>query len=292
MAQKKPKHLKKRLFSSYLTTTLSISMVLFLVGLMSILLVNAKRLSDYLMENIGVTLIIQEGTREVDVIRLQKKLDATGYIKSTRFIDKETAAEELQKDLGEDFVEFLGYNPLLASIDVNLYANYTNTDSLTLLEKKFLEFPEVSEVYYQKNLVKQLNRNVSKISFILMALSALMLIIFVALINNTIRLSIYSKRFLINTMQLVGATRAFIRRPFVSRGILHGIYGAIIACSMLLGIIFSYQRELIGIIDFQNIETLGIIVGMVLIMGILISGISTFFAVNKFLALKFDELFY
>jgi len=292
MAHKKPKRLKKRLFSSYLTTTLSISMVLFLVGLMSILLVNAKRLSDYMMENIGVTLIINEDARDVDVIKLQKKLEATEYIKSTRFVDKETAAKELQNELGEDFVEFLGYNPLLASIDIKLYAVYANPDSLILLEKKFLELPEVSEVHYQRNLVKQLNRNVSKMSLILMVLSSLMLIIFIALINNTIRLSIYSKRFLINTMQLVGATRAFIRRPFVSKGILHGIYGAIIACTMIMGIIYSYQKELMGIIDFRNIETLGIIVGMVFLMGMLISGISTYFAVNKFLRLKFDELFY
>jgi cell division transport system permease protein len=267
-------------------------MVLFLVGLMSILLINAKRISNYMMENIGVTLIIQNEARDVDVIRLQKKLDATGYIKSTHFIDKESAAEELQRELGEDFVEFLGYNPLLASIDVKLYADYANPDSLALLEKKFLEFPEIREVYYQRNLVKQLNRNVNKISFILMLLSGLMLIIFVALINNTIRLSIYSKRFLINTMQLVGATRAFIRLPFISRGILHGIYGAIIACSMLLGTIFSYQKELIGIIDFQDTETLGIVMGMVFAVGVLISGISTYFAVNKFLTLKFDQLFY
>ncbi|WP_106540748.1 cell division protein FtsX [Prolixibacter denitrificans] len=292
MSKRKPRRLKRRLFSSYFTTTLSISMVLFLFGLMGLLLLNAKRLSDYVKENIGVTLILNDNARDVDVIRLQKKLDATDYIKSTRFVDKATAAKELKKELGEDFVDFLGYNPLLSSIDVKVYASYANPDSLALLEKKFLEYPEVKEVHYQRNLVRQLNRNVNKLSVILAVLSLLMLVIFIALINNAIRLSIYSRRFLINTMQLIGATRGFIRRPFMSKGVLHGIYGAIIASIMLLGLVFSYQKELKAVINFQNMETMGILLGLVFVLGILISGISTFFAVNKFLRLKFDELFY
>ena len=292
MTKKKPQRLKKSLLSSYFTTTLSISLILFLFGILGLLLINARRLSDYVMENIGVTLILKDNAREVDVIKLQKKLEATDFIKSTRFVDKVTAATELKAELGEDFVDFLGYNPLLSSIDVKVYASYTNPDSLVLLEKKFLGFPEVQEVYYQRNLVKQLHSNINKISLILFSLSLFMFIIFTALINNTIRLSIYSKRFIINTMQLVGATRSFIRRPFVAKGILYGIYGAIISCFMFLIIFVSYQKELKAFFDFQNPGILATLVGGIFLLGIFISGVSTFFAVNKFLRLKFDQLFY
>ena len=292
MARNKPQKLKTSLLSSYFSTTLSISLILFLFGLMGLLLINARRLSDFVMENIGVTLILKDDAREVDIIKLQKNLEATDFIKSTRFVDKANAAIELKKELGEDFVDFLGYNPLLSSIDVTVYAAYANPDSLMKLEKKLLTHPQIQEVYYQRDLVKQLNSNVKKISFILLAISLLMFVIFTALINNTIRLSIYSKRFLINTMQLVGATRSFIRRPFIAKSALHGIYGAIIACFMLLVIFFSYQSELKSFIDFQNPTSLGLLVAGIFLSGILITVVSTCFAVNKFLRMKFDQLFY
>ncbi len=292
MAKNKPQKLKTSLLSSYFTTTLSISMILFLFGLLGLLIINAQRLSDFVMENIGVTLILKDDAREVDVIKLQKNLEATDFIKSTRFVDKANAAIELKKELGEDFVDFLGYNPLLSSIDVTVYAAFANPDSLMMLEKKLLTHPQIQEVYYQRDLVKQLNSNVKKISFILLAISLLMFVIFTALINNTIRLSIYSKRFLINTMQLVGATRPFIRMPFIAKSALHGIYGAIIACFMLLAIFFSYQSELKSFIDFQNPTSLALLVVSIFVCGILITVVSTYFAVNKFLRLKFDQLFY
>lgn len=292
MARNKPQKLKTSLLSSYFTTTLSISMILFLFGLLGLLIINAQRLSDFVMENIGVTLILKDDAREVDVIKLQKNLEATDFIKSTRFVDKANAAIELKKELGEDFVDFLGYNPLLSSIDVTVYAAYANPDSLMMLEKKLLTHPQIQEVYYQRDLVKQLNSNVKKISFILLAISLLMFVIFTALINNTIRLSIYSKRFLINTMQLVGATRSFIRMPFIAKSALHGIYGAIIACFMLLAIFFSYQSELKSFIDFQNPTSLALLVAGIFLCGILITVVSTYFAVNKFLRMKFDQLFY
>jgi cell division transport system permease protein len=291
MAKEKYK-LRKSLFSSYFSTTLSISLILFLVGLLGLLLINTKRLSDYVMENLGVTLIIKENTREVDILKLQKTLEATPYIKSTRFVEKQAAAEELKKDLGEDFVDFLGYNPLLSSIDVKIYAGYANPESLTSLESQFLKFPEIQEVYYQKNLVKQLNANVKKLSLIIMVLGIIMFIIFIALINNTIRLSIYSKRYIINSMQLVGATRSFIRFPFIVKSVIHGIYGALIACGILLLIFFSYQSELNDFIDFQDSASLAMLVGGIFFVGIFMTSFSTYFAVNKFLRMKFDELYY
>ncbi len=291
MAKDKLK-LRKTLFSSYFSTTLSISLVLFLFGLLGLLLINTKRLADYVMENVGVTLILKENTREVDILKLQKNLETTPYIKSTRFVDKQTAADELKKELGEDFVDFLGYNPLLSSMDVKVHAEYANPDSLKLLEATFLKFPEVQEVYYQRNLVKQLNSNVQRLSFILLVLSVLMFTIFIALINNTIRISIYSKRYLINSMQLVGATRSFIRFPFIVKSVLHGIYGAIIACFILLMIFVSYQSELKDFIDFQDSASLTLLIGGIFAFGIIMTALSTYFAVNKFLRMKFDQLYY
>ncbi len=284
--------LRKSLFSSYFSTTLSISLVLFLFGLLGLLLINTNRLTNYVMENLGVTLILKDSTREVDILKLQKNLEATPYIKSTRFVDKQTAADELKKELGEDFVDFLGYNPLLSSMDVKMHAQYTNPDSLAVIEAKFLKFPEVQEVYYQRNLVKQLTSNVQKLSIIILFLSILMFTIFIALINNTIRLSIYSKRYLINSMQLVGATRSFIRFPFIVKSILHGIYGAIVACIFLLLIFFSYQSELKDFIDFQDSTSLFLLVAGIFVFGFVMTSLSTYFAVNKFLRMKFDQLYY
>jgi len=292
MAKYKAQKLKTSLFGSYFTTTLSISLILFLFGLLGLLLINAQRLSDFMKENIGVTLILKDSAREADVMKLQKTLEATDYIKSIRFVDKESAAAELKNELGEDFVDFLGFNPLLSSIDVTVYAGYANPDSLGVLEKKLLGHPEIQEVYYQRNLVKQLNANVKKVSFILLGLSLLMFIIFTALINNTIRLSIYSKRFLINTMQLVGATRSFIRRPFMAKSAVFGIYGGLIACFLFLAIFFSYQKELKSFIDFQNPTSLALLGGGIFAMGIVITMISIYLAVNKFIPMSFDQLYY
>jgi cell division transport system permease protein len=175
---------------------------------------------------------------------------------------------------------------------VKVNAEFANPESLRQLEAQFLKFPEVQEVYYQRNLVEQLNSNVKKLSMIILVLSIIMFTIFVALINNTIRLSIYSKRYLINSMQLVGATRSFIRFPFIVKSVLHGIYGAIIACFILLMIFISYQMELKDLIDFQDSMSLALLIGGIFVFGIVMTALSTYFAVNKFLRMKFDQLYY
>jgi len=275
-----------------MTSIVSISLVLFLLGLMGLLMLNAKKLSVYVKENIGFSIILKDNVKEVDIIRLQKNLDAARYVKTTEYITKEKAARELQEDLGEDFIEFLGYNPLLASIDVRLYADYANPDSIAVIEKDLQEYDQVKEVFYQKSLVHLVNENVRKISLIILLFSALLFLIAMALINNTIRLSVYSKRFIINTMQLVGATRGFIRRPFLFKSALHGIYGAFIAIALLIGILYFAQKELKEIISLQDVEIIGILFFFVLLVGIIINWISTFFAVNKFLRLKADDLYY
>ncbi len=292
MRKKNPKPVKRRLFNTYITATVSIAMVLFMLGSLGLVLFNARQISDYVKENVGFTLMLDDEAREPEIVHLQKMIRAGGYAKSTRYIDKETAASELQYELGEDFVGFLGYNPLLASVDVKLHARYMHPDTLAVLEKNFLESPIVNEVYYQHDLVSLINDNLNKIGVILLVTSGMLLIIFLALINNIIRISIYSQRFIINTMQLVGATRSFIRRPFLNKSITAGAIGAIIANVLLAGIIYSYQKELKGIIDLQDQHSLLLLFVLVFLCGIFISWISTRFAVNKFLRLKFDELFY
>lgn len=292
MVNQKPKRLKKRMVTSYLTSIVSITLVLFLLGLLALVLINAGRLSNYVKEKIGFTLVLHNNIKEVEIIRLQKVLSTTEFVKSTRYVDKETAARELQAELGEDFTGFLGFNPLFSSIDIKLNAKYTHQDSLVIIEKDLLDYPEVKEVYYQRNLVTVINENVKKVSLFLLVFSGLLALIFIALINNTIRISVYSHRFIINTMQLVGATRHFIRKPYIYRSMFYGAVGAIIAFILIGGIIFSYSKELKGIISPYDINMMGIVFLIVLGLGLIISWGSTFSAVNKFLKMKFDELFY
>ena len=287
-----PQKLNKRILKSYLTSTISISMILFLIGLLGVVLLNAERLAKYVRENIGVTLVLKDDVLEKDVTDLEEALKATGFVKSVEYIDKETASERLEKELGEDFTGFLGYNPLLASIDVKLNAAFTNPESLNLLETKFLEYPQVKEISFQRDLVSIINENVKKIGLILIFFSGLLLFIFSALINNTIRISIYSQRFIINTMLLVGATDRFIRAPFIRRSIWYGIIGALAANVLLFVLMLSYATELTGIINIDDFKIFGLVLIADLVLGVLISWGSTYVAVNKFIRLKFDELFY
>lgn len=292
MSKKETNITKRRLRSSYVTSIISISLVLFLLGLLGMLVLNAKRLSDYVKENIGFSVILEENVKEVDVILLQKSLDASEFVKSTKYITKEEAAEELKQELGEDFIEFLGFNPLLASIEVNLYANYANQDSIDLIEEDLQQYEQIKEVFYQKSLVSLVNENIRKISLIILVFSGLLLLVAITLINSTIRLSVYSKRFIINTMQLVGATRGFIRRPFLYRSAGNGIFAAFLAGGLLAGVLYAAQQEFRDIISFQDVEIVGILFLCVLIFGILINWISTFFAVSKYLRMKVDKLYY
>lgn len=287
-----PQKLKKRISRSYLTSTISISMVLFLIGILGLVLLNAERLAKYVRENIGFTLVLNDAVQESEIDGLMKTLSATDFVKSVEYIDKETAAERLKVELGEDFMGFLGYNPLLSSIDVKLLADYATPEKLVVLEKKFMEYPQVKEVLFQRDMVNIINENVKKIGIILVFFSGLLLFIFSALINNTIRISIYSQRFIINTMLLVGATNRFIRNPFVKRSVTYGIAGALAANILLFILMFTYSQELKGIVDTEDYKIFAVVFVADLLIGMLISWSSTYFAVNKFLRLKFDELFY
>lgn len=287
-----PQRFKKRIFKSYLTSTISISMILFLIGVLGVVLLNAERLAKYVRENIGFTLVLNDDVSESDIALLEKSLTATDFVKSVEYINKDAAAEKLKVELGEDFTGFLGYNPLSSSIDVKLLADYANPEKLVILEQKFLEYPQVKEVLFQRDMVNIINENVKKIGIVLVFFSGLLLFIFSALINNTIRISIYSQRFIINTMLLVGATDRFIRVPFVKRSIWFGLLGAMAANLLLFILMFYYAQELTGIVDMEDFKIFGMVFTGVLLLGILISWTSTYFAVNKFLRLKFDELFY
>jgi cell division transport system permease protein len=283
---------RRKLRSSYFTTIISIALVLFVLGIIGLLLLNANRLSTYVKENLGFTILLKDNARNAEVKRLEKLLTTSDFIKSTEYIDKDRAAKELEDELGEDFVDFLGYNPLLSSIDVKLYAEYTSPDSIAKIEKMLLEFPQIKEVYYQKNLVHLVHKNVNRISLVLSIFAILLLTIAIALINNTIRLSVYSKRFLIRTMQLVGATKGFIRKPFLARGIIHGFMGAAIAIVLLAGLIYITSKELAEVVGFQNLDLIFILFGLVIVLGILITFISTYFSVNKYLRLSTNELYF
>ncbi|MDP4207199.1 MAG: permease-like cell division protein FtsX [Bacteroidota bacterium] len=292
MKSRESRSLKRRLRSSYITSVISISLVLFMLGLIGILLLNTRQISILVKENIGFSVILKETVNEADILRLQKNLDARRYIKSTEYITKERAAREFQKELGEDFVSFLGYNPLLSSIEVKLYAAYANTDSISMIEKDLKKYEQIKEVHYQKSLVHLINENIRRISLAILLFSGLLLIVAIFLINNTIRLSIYSKRFVINTMQLVGATNSFIRKPFLWRSFLNGIYGAAVATGLIVLTLFWAEKQLDDIVKLTNPESIAILCVVLLAIGIIINIVSTWFAVNKSLKLRNDDLYY
>ena len=262
-----------------------------MTGLLGLILVHAKNLSNYVKENIVLNIIVNEGAKEVDITALQKQLDANPFVLKTQYVSKELAARNLTKDLGEDFVNFLGYNPLLSSIDVYMKADYANNASITTFTSQLSKNPLVKEVIYQKSLIDMVDQNIKGIGLVILAFAGILLIIAVALINNTIRLAIYSQRFLIKSMQLVGATKGFIRKPFLGYGILHGLLAGLIAIILLLLTLYFAQQQVPEMIILRNWFEFIIVFAGVLGIGILISGLSTYFAVSKFLRLKIHDLY-
>ena len=266
------------------------ALLLFLVGFVCVLVLNTRKLSDHVKENIGFTIILQDDSRDADVLRLQKNLDATPYIKSTRYITKDEAAKELQKELGEDFVEFLGFNPLLNSIEVKFYADYANTDSLTWIEQELRDYPQIKEVYYQKNLLHLVNENISKISLLILGIAVLLIIISISLLNNTIRLMIYSRRMIIRTMSLVGATRGFIRTPFIINNVIQGFIASLIAFGFLAWLISYSETEFDALITLRDFQTVTFLFLLILGFSFILTSLSTYFAVNRYLRMKSYEI--
>ena len=291
MVKHEQKYYSRRIHTSYITTAISITLVLFMLGLLGLLVLHAKKLSDYVKENIGFSIMIKDGVKEAGIMMLQKKLDAEEYVKSTEYITKDKAAADLKKELGEDFIGFLGYNPLLPSIDLRLKADYATPLHVARIEKILLSNPEVKEVFYQKSLVELVNQNIERISLIISGFSLLLLIVSIALINNTIRLSVYSKRFIIRTMLLVGATRSFICRPFIWKSLLNGFISAVVAIGLLMLVLYLTLQEIPELLQLQDLQMYLLLVALVILLGVLISWLSTWFAVRKYLRMKTDNLY-
>jgi len=282
---------KAKLGGSYLTLVISVSLVLFLLGILGLVIINAKELSDYFRESLSFSVILDEDAREADIRMLQKDLDAKPSVKSTEYVSRDEAAIKMKEEMGEDFISFLGDNPLPPSIDVYLYAGYTNRDSVGKFEKYILEYPFVKEVWYEDSLLYLINENVRKISIFLLIISSFLFLIAVTIINNTIRLAIYSKRFLIRTMQLVGATRSFIRKPFLIRSIYHGVLAALTAMLLLMGLLYLIEKEFLMFFTFESTKLLVILGILLIIAGILINLVSTFLSVNRYLVISEDKLY-
>jgi cell division transport system permease protein len=284
---------KRRLAGSYFMSMMSIALVLFLLGMFALLMMHAQKLSNHLKENIGFEVVMNSNIKEANILKFQQELDSMPAVKSTEYISKEEAIHRLSEDLGEDFLQWLGNeeNPLLPSIDVRFNADWANNDSINLIQAQLLKNKDVKEIYYQKSLVNLINQNVRRIGLALMIASLVLLIIAITLIRNTIRLSIYSKRFLVRSMQLVGATPAYIRRPFIRNGISQGFFGALLADALLALLLYGLTKRLPELTFVQDYRIIiGIFVGII-ILGILLGGLSTRSALRKYLNADIDRLY-
>jgi cell division transport system permease protein len=292
MARKEERYTRRRLTGSRITTIVSISLVLFAIGLIGLLTLHAKKLSDYVKENVGFTVYMNKNVKEADIMKLKKDLESNVYVNIVDYISEEKAAEIYQKELGVDFIKFIGYNPLHTSLEVRFKAEYSYPAFFELTIEQIKKNPIVSEVSYDKSLIQDVNDNVKKITLILFVFSLLLMIIAISLINNTIRLAVYSKRFLIKSMQLVGATEGFIRRPFLQTSIIHGLISSLLAIGMLIGVISFSRRQIPEIVSLESLDLFLILFAAVIIIGSVISWISTYFAVRKYLKIKTDYLYY
>lgn len=279
-------------FNSRFTSVISIALVLYLLGLIFLMALLGNKLSVYVKENISFSVILKDDQREADIKRIQKNLDDLPFIKSTEYISKEQAARELEEELGENPETFLGFNPLQASIEVKLYSEYANPDSLKVIERKIRSYTSVSELLYRKDMMEIVNENIKRIGFILLTLALILMIISFVLISNTIRLLIYSKRFLIHTMQLVGATASFIRKPFINYNIISGMLAAILAILLLVGSLYYLQSELAGFVQMLDAGLLLLVFVAVFVLGIILSVVATYFAVSKYLRMEADKMYY
>jgi len=282
--------LQSKLKTSSATVVISLSLVLFLLGIVGWIFVNARSLVNHVKENVTVQVYLKEEASQPDAERLKKIIDAANYTKSAVFKSKEEAAEEMKEKTGDDFVAFLGFNPLPSAINVNLKAEYANPDSIAWIEKEITADKSVREVVYQKVLIDNISKNTKKISAIILFFSGLLIVIAVALINNTIRLSIYAKRFLIRTMYLVGATQGFIRKPFIVKGIINGVISGIVADILVVIFIVLANRFIPELLVVQNPNLLVILFLATIVVGILISGLSSALSVRKYLRLKSEDL--
>lgn len=275
----------------FVTAGISTTMVLFLLGLVVFFVLTANNLSVYIKENIAFSAILDDGMKETSIIKLQESLNKKNYVKQTTYISKEQALKEQTEAMGTDPTEFIGHNPFNASIEIKLNAGYTNPDSIKWIEKELMANKNILEINYPQNLLDSVNKNLQKISLFLLGLAVLLSLISFSLINNTIRLTIYSKRFLIHTMKLVGASWGFIRKPFITRNLWIGILSGAVANAVLTALAYTavkYEPELLVIISPESIM---IVAASVMIFGIIITTLCAYISINKYLRMKISELY-
>jgi cell division transport system permease protein len=292
MSKGENKIMRRRLANAYLSSVISISLVLLLVGVASMLLVNARSMSDYFKENMQVSILMKDSVPEEKAVAFSESLLDERYIKTATFISKEQGQAELAELLGDDFVDIFETSPIPASVEITLDADYVSSDSLEVVKTEIAKSPLVAEVNYQASLVDALNANLSKISLILAFFIGLMLFISYVLINNTVRLNVYARRFTIHTMQLVGATRSFIRAPFLVQSAFQGVFSAFIAIMALIMILFFLRNGFEQMFEIFRLDLLLLVMGIVLVSGLAICVTSTYFVVNKLVSLKKAELYY
>lgn len=276
----------------FVTSSISTTLVLLLLGLVVFFVLAAHNLSVYVRENINFSILLSEEMKESDILKLQKKLNKEAFVKETEYISKKQALKEQTEAMGTDPEEFLGYNPFTASIEIKLHSDYANSDSIAKIEKMIKKNTNIQEVLYQRELIDAVNENIRNVSLVLLALAVVLTFISFALINNTIRLAIYSKRFLIHTMKLVGASWSFIRRPFLQRNIWSGVLAAVMADAILMGTAYwlvSYEPELIRVITPQ---VMLLVTGAVFVFGIVITFLCAYLSINKYLRMKASTLYY
>lgn len=282
----------QKLKTSSVTVVISLALVLFMLGLLGLVVINAKKLSNHIKENVGFQVVLKDTTTQAELDILKQEISTSAFTKQVDYISKDEAAKKLQKDLGEDFITFLGYNPLLSSLDVKLNSDYANIDSLAGFEKQIMQKHFVKEVIYHKDMIKQVNENAKLISLYILIFSGLLLIVAIALINNTIRLSIYAKRFLIRTMYLVGATQGFIRMPFILKGVRQGVIAGILAGFLLSGFLVLSTNYIPDLLQLQDPNLLAVLFIGIVLLGVLISGLSAALSVSRYLRLKTDDLYF
>ena len=284
--------MRRRIANAYLSSVISISLVLLLVGVASMLLVNAKGVSDYFKENMQISVLMKQNVSDEDALAFRDELDEAPYIKSTDFISREQGQRELADQLGEDFLDVFETSPIPVSVDVTLKAEYVSADSLEVVRNEIALSPLVDEVVYQQSLVDALNANLSRISLVMAVFIGLLLFISFVLINNTVRLNVFARRFTIHTMKLVGATKSFIRAPFLVQSAFQGVFSAMIANVVLVAVLFVMRNEFEQLFRIFRMDLLLVVMGIVLVCGLIICLASTWFVVNRLVGLKKDELYY
>ena len=277
--------------SAYFVPTISISLVLIVVGMLVFILLNARAISDHVKRNIGFAVIVKDNTNEAEIKRVQKILDTQPYVYASKYITKEQAAKSFKKEMGEDFERILGANPLLPSIEIKLNPAYANNDSLAKIEKGLARFDIIHEVYYQKSMIESINENIRRITIIFLIVGAVLVLISFTLIRNMIHLAVYSQRLLIKTMQLVGATPFFICKPFVYGSMWRGFFGALIANLVLLGAIFFVQENVGNVINIMRQDVILLMVGFVILSGVVLSFFSAWFSVRRYLRRDLNDLY-